>query len=106
MTITTEDNQIVLVGEIVFDYYNMRIARITTEPDEQGWFWLNEMYNWKQEGDRFEEGQLRGGRGWKREILNGARICSIEYARTNSMYSKYVTDEELALARMILPTRR
>lgn len=96
--IKTEDNMVVQVGDIVFDYYNLRISLIISEPDDQGWFYLKEMYR-ENEPDRWFKD---GSRGWQRELLNGERICTLGYARSSSMYSKYVTDAEVDLAKSIL----
>lgn len=61
---TTEDGRTVHTGQLVYDYYSMEPVVIGRD-DADGWF----------EVQRPEGGRATAG------ILNGQRICTIEYAR-------------------------
>lgn len=60
MTIITEDGVEVSVGDRVFNYYDMRIGTIASDPID-GWF------------DLAQDGRIT-------ETLNGERVCSIPFA--------------------------
>lgn len=65
--IITDDRRIVHVGDRVYNYYDMEPGAVETEPETEGgfagWFYF-----------RADNG--------KRTLLNGARICTIEFARS------------------------
>lgn len=63
--IRTADGMEVPVGEIVYNYYDMEVGCIATEPDDVGWFYFTPQYAGK------------GGR----TLLNGERICSLAHAK-------------------------
>lgn len=65
--IVTEDMQIVYRGDTAYNYYDMWPCRIVTEPDEDGWFMV---------------APVNGFTG-PQKVLNGARLCSTQYARNN-----------------------
>jgi hypothetical protein len=67
--IVTEDNVIVAKGDEVYNYYDMWPGRIATDPDDQGWFFVQPINGFKE----------HTGRG--QALLNGQRICSIKFAR-------------------------
>lgn len=60
--IKTEDGVILHRGDRAYNYYDMKPGVIDTDPDDAGWF-------------RFKNDW--GGI----DILNGPRICTIEYAK-------------------------
>jgi hypothetical protein len=60
--IRTEDGATVHAGDQVFDYYDMLPGVIAEEPDPQGWFDVVH-----PDGSK--------------HMLDGSRICSVEYAR-------------------------
>ena len=61
MKVTSCDNKEFTVGDQVFNYYDMRLGTITSEPENDGWFYFTDTDNFKK-------------------FLNGERICSIETA--------------------------
>lgn len=67
--IVTEDNKVVAKGDAVYNYYSMWPGRIVTDPDDQGWFYVVPTHGF----DRIE--------GARQLLLNGQRICSMEFAR-------------------------
>ena len=61
MKILTEDNVIVTVGDRAFNYYEMKVGQIISEPEWNGWFKFHQ-----DDGSETE--------------LNGERICSLDFA--------------------------
>lgn len=66
--ITTKDGVLVGKGDRVYNYYDYWPGTIVSEPDDQGWFFV-----------RPDQGITHTGRN--QALLNGERICSIDYAR-------------------------
>lgn len=62
MDIITEDGATVGKNAIVYNYYDMEPVIIARDPDHQGWFEVRNSAN-------------------EYNILNGQRICTIEFAR-------------------------
>lgn len=61
VTVTTSDGKIVRQGERVFNYYDMEWGVIGTDPDEEGWFYLD------------SEGEFS-----QHKLLNGERISTYD----------------------------
>ena len=59
--ITTEDGVDVAVGDRVYNYYDRKVGKIVTNPDNAGWFDV-----------KHNDGTTA--------YLNGERICSVEFA--------------------------
>jgi hypothetical protein len=61
--IRTECGSNVIMGDVVYNYYDMWAGTIVCEPDDQGWFYVQ---------------PLSGG---QKALLNGQRICTLAFAR-------------------------
>ena len=66
-TITTEDNVVLKAGDLAYDYYTMKPGTIAPQN------------TWAMMPDAWFDFYHTDG---TRALLNGQRICSIEYART------------------------
>jgi hypothetical protein len=83
--ITTEDRVIVQKGDTVYNYYDMWPGTIMSDPDDQGWFYVQPL-----------EGVASSR---QRALLNGARICSMKYARSRGFRNSDVDDAPIVVER-------
>lgn len=67
MDIKTEDGKRVAEGDVVYNYYDMVPCAIRSQPDDEGWFYVE---NLKGYGDR----------GTSTYTLDGSRICTLDFA--------------------------